>query len=143
MFSTQFQPCDARRAFPCFDEPAMKASFELSIEIPAHQVALSNMPVMETINSSRLVDSTGYQWKIVKFEKSPVMSTYLFTWAFGDFSYIEAKTERKYKGQQLPVRVYTTKGLEEQGRYALDHAWRIIDLLSEVSNSTSETASWR
>ena len=131
MFSTQFQPCDARRAFPCFDEPALKASFELSIEIPTDLTALNNMPEQDTTASSRPGHS-DWQWKVVRFEKSPVMSTYLFTWAFGDFGYIEAETERIYNGRPLAIRIYTTRGLEEQGRYALSHATKIIDLLSET-----------
>ena len=136
MLSTQFQPCDARRAFPCFDEPALKASFELSIEIPDDQTALCNTPEKETTPSSRPGGSAGWKWKVVQFEKSLVMSTYLYTWAVGDFGYVEAETERRYSGRRLPVRVYTTKGLEEQGRYALEHAWKIIDLLSEVRTSS-------
>ena len=63
------------------------------------------------------------------------MSTYLYTWAVGDFGYFEAETERRYHGKRLPVKVYATKGLEEQGRYALEHAWKMIDLLSEVGSS--------
>jgi aminopeptidase N len=44
MFSTQFEACDARRAFPCFDEPNLKATFDFEVEIPSDLVALSNMP---------------------------------------------------------------------------------------------------
>lgn len=131
MFSTQFEACDARRAFPCFDEPNLKASFEFSIEIPEDQTALSNMNVKESTASERSGDS--YKWKVVTFEKSPVMSTYLFAWAVGDFEYVEAHTERKYNGKFLPVRVYTTRGMKEQGRFALENAWKIIDLFSEVN----------
>lgn len=65
------------------------------------------------------------------------MSTYLFTWAVGAFGYIEAFTERSYDKGRLPVRIYTTKGLEGQARFALGYAWKIVDLLSEVS-----TVSW-
>jgi len=50
----------------------------------------------------------------------------------GDFKYVEAYTERKYHGKSLPVRVYTTRGLEEQGRFALEHAHKTIDYFSEV-----------
>jgi aminopeptidase N len=138
MLSTQFQPCDARRAFPCFDEPAIKASFKLSIEIPDDQVALSNMPVKSMSGSTRHSSSQAWQWKVVHFEKSPAMSTYLYTWAVGDFGYIAAETARMYNGKPLPVRVYTTKGLEEQGRLALEYAWRVIDLLSEVNQFFSD-----
>ncbi|KAK0724376.1 peptidase family M1-domain-containing protein [Lasiosphaeris hirsuta] len=123
MLNTQFEACDARRAFPCFDEPNLKATFDFSIEIPADQVALSNMPVKDT--------QTVGDKKLVSFERSPVMSTYLLAWAVGDFAYVEAFTDRKYNGKQIPVRVYTTRGLEEQGRWALQHAPKIIDYFSE------------
>jgi aminopeptidase N len=124
MFSTQFESCDARRAFPCFDEPRLKATFDLQIETPDDQVALSNMPV-KSLTKTR----EGFQ--MVSFERTPVMSTYLLAWAVGDFEYIEAFTERRYNGKQILVRVYTTRGLKEQGRWALEHAPKTIDLFSE------------
>lgn len=125
MMSTQFEACDARRAFPCFDEPNLKATFDLALEIPADQVALSNMPVKET---TPVGDGAR---KLVAFETTPVMSTYLLAWAVGDFEYVEAFTERRYNGKQLPVRVYTTRGLKEQGHWALEHAPKVIDYFSE------------
>ena len=124
MYSTQFEACSARRAFPCFDEPRLKATFDFEIEIPDDQVALSNMPVK---SASKTKD--GLQ--LVSFERTPVMSTYLLAWAVGDFEYVEAFTDRKYNGKQIPVRVYTTRGLKEQGRWALEHAPKTIDLFSE------------
>ncbi|KAI8231737.1 Aminopeptidase 2 [Colletotrichum sp. SAR 10_96] len=125
MFSTQFESCDARRAFPCFDEPNLKATFDFEIEVPEDQVALSNMPVKET-------KKTRDGWQMISFETSPKMSTYLLAWAVGDFEYVEDFTERRYNGKQLPVRVYTTRGLKEQGRWALWHAPRIIDFFSDI-----------
>lgn len=122
--STQFEACDARRAFPCFDEPNLKATFSFAIEIPADQVALSNMPVKETRD-------VGNDKKSVSFETTPIMSTYLLAWAVGDFEYIEAFTGREYGGKKLPVRVYTTRGLVQQGQWALEHAPKIIDYFSE------------
>ncbi|PHH86097.1 hypothetical protein CDD83_10766 [Cordyceps sp. RAO-2017] len=127
MFSTQFESCDARRAFPCFDEPNLKARFDFEIEVPADQVALSNMPVRESRPSA---GRPG--WNVVAFETSPVMSTYLLAWAVGDFEYVEAATERRYNGRPVPVRVYTTRGLKEQGRWALWHAPKIIDFFSDI-----------
>ena len=70
MFSTQFESCDARRAFPCFDEPNLKATFDFSIEIPDDLVALGNMPEKEVNQSNKGL-------KIVSFARTPVMSTYV------------------------------------------------------------------
>lgn len=128
MFSTQFESSDARRAFPCFDEPNLKASFDFSIEIPEDLVALSNMPEKQTYKGK-----DGY--KVVSFDRTPVMSTYLLAWAFGDFEYMEDFTRRKYNGKSLPVRVYTTKGLKQQGQLALESAHQIVDYFSEVCRS--------
>ncbi|MCJ1399571.1 hypothetical protein MMC11_002773 [Xylographa trunciseda] len=125
MFGTQFEACDARRALPCFDEPNIKATFDLQIEIPEDLTALSNMPEKGTENSKN-------GRKIVSFERTPVMSTYLLAWAFGDFEYVEDFTRRKYNGKPLPVRVYTTRGLKEQGRFGLANAHQIIDYFSEI-----------
>ena len=82
MFSTQFESCDARRAFPCFDEPNLKATFDVGIEIPEDQIALSNMP-------EKKVEPGKPGRKVVTFERTPIMSTYLLAWAFGDFEYVE------------------------------------------------------
>jgi hypothetical protein len=72
MFSTHFEPCDARQAFPCFDEPNLKATFDFEIEIPEDQVALSNMPEKSVVEGK---GKSGY--KVVSFERTPVMSTYV------------------------------------------------------------------
>lgn len=125
MFSTTFEACDARRAFPCFDEPNLKATFDFEVEIPSDLVALSNMP-------EKRIRKTKDNFHFVSFERTPIMSTYLLAWAVGDFEYIEDFTKRKYNGKALPVRVYTTRGLKDQAQYALSNAPQFIDYYSEV-----------
>lgn len=125
MYSTQFEAVDARRAFPCFDEPALKATFAFEIEVPEDVTALANMP-----EKSQRPGSAGR--KVVSFETTPILSTYLVAWALGDFEYIEDFTQTKYNGKPIPVRIYTTRGLKEQGRFALEHANKTVDLFSKV-----------
>lgn len=80
MMSTQFESCDARRAFPCFDEPNLKATFDFEIEVPRGLTALSNMPVKSERDGSR----PGL--KVVSFDRTPVMSTYVSSFtAFHSF----------------------------------------------------------
>jgi aminopeptidase N len=124
MYSTHFEPSDARQAFPCFDEPNLKATFDVKIELPEDQVALSNMPVKDTKKKDGL--------QVVTFDTTPKMSTYLLAWAVGDFEFVEDFTKRTYDGKQLPVRVYTTRGLKEHGRFALERAHQIIDYFSDI-----------
>jgi aminopeptidase N len=96
------------------------------MEVPEDLTALSNMPEKETKKSKK----AGH--KIVSFDRTPIMSTYLLAWSFGDFEYIEDFTRRKYNGKSLPVRVYTTRGLKEQGKLALESAHQVVDYFSEV-----------
>ncbi|HEX9758624.1 MAG TPA: M1 family metallopeptidase [Nitrospiria bacterium] len=72
---THFEPTDARRFFPCFDEPGYKATFQVTATAPAHLAILSNMPAgKETIEK---------EMKTVEFETTPVMSTYLLALGVG------------------------------------------------------------
>jgi puromycin-sensitive aminopeptidase len=113
MATTQFEAPDARRAFPCWDEPAHKATFEISLRIPEHLTAISNMPIVSETPQ-------GPGTKLVRFANSPVMSTYLLAIMVGEFESVEAEAE----GTQ--VRVWTTPGKQEQGRFALDVTCRLL-----------------
>lgn len=82
---TQFESHHAREAFPCIDEPGAKASFKLSITSPDGEPVLSNTPIESTRVSGGRVTTV--------FERTPVMSTYLVAFAFGDMHCVEGKTK--------------------------------------------------
>ncbi|KAL8585740.1 hypothetical protein ACOMHN_056369 [Nucella lapillus] len=113
---TQFEATDARRAFPCWDEPAVKATFDVTIVGPKDRVILSNMPVQ----SEKALESDSNQ-KALTFQRTPVMSTYLLAFVVGEFDYVEGKD-----ADGVLVRVYTPSGKKEQGQYALEVAVKTL-----------------
>src|SRR5262249_10507658 len=86
MIATQLEPADARRIFPCWDEPAFKASFELGVIVPKDFLAVSNMPV---------VSEQGFnaQTKRVAFAPTPKMSSYLFVLAAGELERLSGEAD--------------------------------------------------
>lgn len=120
MGATQFESTDARQAFPCWDEPALKSTFSLNLIVPHDLTALSNMDV------DSVTEDAVSGLKSVKFGKSPIMSTYLVAWVIGDLEYIEMTNMHGVRN-----RVYTTRGAKEQGRFALEVGAKTLDFFSE------------
>ena len=113
--TTQFEATDARRAFPCWDEPAMKAKFRLSLVVSSDLEAVSNtLPVSESARPGGL--------RCVTFGETPVMSTYLLAFVVGDLRSVE----RRAPCGTL-VRVWATPGKERQGGFALDLSVKLLD----------------
>lgn len=115
MATTQFEATDARRAFPCFDEPAKKAVFNVSLIVKKGKTAISNtLPVS--------VNEHEGEYEMIKFSPTPKMSTYLLAFIVGDFEHIESKT----KNGTL-VRVFTTPGKVHQAKFALSCAVKSLE----------------
>lgn len=116
---TQFEPTDARRAIPCWDEPTLKATFVVTLVVPKGLTALSNMPVA-------LESEEGESLKVVTFHETPIMSTYLLAFVVGEFDYVEDKTSHG-----VLVRVYTPLGKSEQGLFALQVAVKSLSFYDD------------
>src|ERR1700730_15641308 len=114
---TQFEPSDARRFFPCWDEPSFRARFQLTAVVPENWLAVSNMPI-----ESEHKIAIG---KEVRFQPTPSMSSYLNVFVAGELEAIEMKAA----GTQ--IRVIATKGKAEWGRYALESTAQILEYYND------------
>jgi aminopeptidase N len=112
--ATQFEATDARRAFPSFDEPAYKATFNVTVTADQGMTVISNTKV---ISDS---PGPGDGKHTVRFATTPKMSSYLVAMVVGNFEYIEGSADG------IPIRVYTSPGKKEMGTFALDAAENIM-----------------
>jgi aminopeptidase N len=117
MLGTQFEATDARRFFPCWDEPAFRARFQLTAVVPENWLAVSNMP----IESEKKIAGG----KEVRFAPTPPMSSYLNVFVAGELDFIESRVG------PTQIRVIATKGKAELGRYALEASAEILKYYNE------------
>jgi aminopeptidase 2 len=123
MAATHLQATAARKVFPCFDEPALKATFTVTLVVSPHLTALGNMDVA----GSTPIQSNGKEKKAVTFNKSPKMSTYIVCFCVGPFNYIETLAFR------VPVRVYALPDKNiEHGRLALNLTPRTLEVFEGI-----------
>ena len=110
---TQFEAADARRFLPSWDEPDYKSSFDLTVRVPANQMAVGNMPAATTRN-------IGGGLKEVRFQTTPTMSSYLLFFASGDFGRITKRAGDREVG------IVMSRGNESKAQFALDAEAQIL-----------------
>ena len=117
MLGTQFEATDARRFFPCWDEPVFRARFQLTAVVPENWLAVSNMPVE---SENKIAGG-----KEVRFAPTPPMSSYLNVFAAGDLDLIESRSG------PTQIRVIATKGKAKLGRHALEATAQILQYYND------------
>jgi aminopeptidase N len=117
MLASHNEPTDARRIFPGWDEPAFKATFDVTVTVPRSFLAVSNMPVAR--------ETTVRGRKRVTFERTPRMSSYLFVLVAGELERLTAEAEG------VTVGVVTTRGKSENGRYAVAAAAELLKYFND------------
>ena len=116
--ATQFEAADARRAFPCFDEPEFKARFTVELIHPAGNAAIANMPIA----SQEQLDERRTR---TVFRETPKISSYLVAFTVGPYEFTDVVTTPS----GIPVRVCLPPGLAAQGTYARDAHVRSVEWL--------------
>jgi aminopeptidase N len=111
--ATNFEPTDARDLLPCWDEPARKATFTVSVDVPKGQMAVGNMPIAKVTAVS---DSLQH----VRFQDTPKMSTYLLFLGMGDFERITRRIDN------VDVGVVVKRGDTAKATYALEQAVKLL-----------------
>jgi alanyl aminopeptidase len=112
---SQFEATDARGAFPCFDEPAYKTPWQLTLNIPAADTAISNT----TVSSESSVGGM----KHISFHETKPLPSYLVAFGVGPFEYVDAGHAGK---NHVPVRIVVPKGHAAEAKYAAEVTADII-----------------
>jgi aminopeptidase N len=116
--ATNFEPADARDLLPCWDEPARKATFTVSIDVPKDRMAVSNMPIAE-------VTALSPTTQRVRFQQTPKMSTYLLFVGVGDFERIQSRVDG------VDVGIVVKRGDTGKAGYALEEAGKLLHYYNE------------
>ncbi|HEX9735090.1 MAG TPA: M1 family aminopeptidase [Thermoanaerobaculia bacterium] len=127
---TQFQATDARRAFPCFDEPAFKTPFDVALVVPRGVHGLANAPEISR-------EDAGEGFQRLRFATTPPLPTYLVAFAVGPFDVVEweAVPPNAVRPHPVPLRGIAAAGQGGKLGYALSQTAAILGLLEEYFGS--------
>jgi alanyl aminopeptidase len=117
---TQFEATDARAAFPCFDEPSYKSSWQLTLHFPEKDTAIGNTPPASETRANGM--------KTVVFKETKPLPSYLVAFGVGPFEYVAAGTAGKNK---VPVRIVVPKGRAAEAEYAAQVTATILTRLED------------
>lgn len=123
---TQFESISARLAFPCFDEPRFKTPFDVTLTVPADQIAVANTPVDRAIKLPEGLQRISYV-------PTPPLPTYLIAWAVGPLDVVSGPPIPPTKGRPFPVplRGIAAKGQGGRLSYALERTGAFVAALEE------------
>ncbi len=113
--ATQMEPTDARRMFPCFDEPDFKATFKIKVSVEQGNTAISNSAIAKEEKQK------GASKRLIEFAPTPKMSTYLVTLLVGPFA-----STPPVVANSVPIRVWAVKGSEKLGLFARNQALKMM-----------------
>ena len=118
---TQFEPTDARRAFPCFDEPAFKTPWDIALRVPRQLMAVAN-------TSQATESDAGNGMKLVRFATSRPLPSYLVALGVGPFEAVDlGKVGRK----STPMRILVPQGKKDEAKYAAESVPQLFQLLED------------
>ena len=147
---TQFEPTAARRAYPSWDEPAIKATYSIALLGRKGLVSLSNMPVEtegewegsigfgegvtlgENLSKGEAQEDGRGGWTVTKFEKTPLVSSYLVAFAHGPFASLSSEYTSPLTGKTIPLKIYATPDLIGQAQFALDVKRMALPVYEEI-----------
>ncbi len=118
LIATQFESHHAREVFPCIDEPEAKAVFDLTMTTPKGETVIANTPIKSQL--------TKGNYSITTFEPTPIMSTYLLAFVYGEMGYKEAKTS-----DGILARTYATPDNVQFTDFALEVAVKCLDFYND------------